>query len=169
MSNGVRQPEHPSGGAERFDYSSFKLELLTMKWALTEKFKDYLWGVKVTVVIDNNPLVHLHTAKLGAVEQRWAAQLANFDYQIQYQPGREHTNVDVLSRLPSPGTRPFSEQPTTPPEDGLLVGVVVAPGTSDEAVPTAWGWNPGCWQASTAGTWRWGCLQHRRGRLNPQE
>lgn len=26
-------------------YSSFKLELLALKWAITEKFKDYLTGV----------------------------------------------------------------------------------------------------------------------------
>lgn len=58
---------HP---AERNDsnYSSFKIELLAMKWAMSEKFKDYLWGTKVLVVTDNNPLVHLLTAKLGAVE-----------------------------------------------------------------------------------------------------
>lgn len=44
---------HP---AERNDsnYSSFKLELLAMKWAMSEKFKDYLWGAKVLVVTDNN-------------------------------------------------------------------------------------------------------------------
>ncbi len=77
---------HP---AERNDsnYSSFKLELLAMKWAMSEKFKDYLWGAKVLVITDNNPLVHLRTAKLGAVEQRWVAQLANYDYQLQYRPG----------------------------------------------------------------------------------
>lgn len=37
------------------NYSSFKLELLAMKWALVEKFKDYLWGAKITVVTDKNP------------------------------------------------------------------------------------------------------------------
>lgn len=76
--------------AERDDYrySSFKIELLAMKWALSEKFKDYLWGAKVNVVTDNNPLVHLQTAKLGAVEQWWVAQLANYDYQIQYRPDK---------------------------------------------------------------------------------
>ncbi len=58
-----------------------------MKWAMSEKFKDYLWGAKVLVITDNNPLVHLRTAKLGAVEQRWVAQLANYDYQLQYRPG----------------------------------------------------------------------------------
>lgn len=29
----------------------------------------------ITVYTDNNPLVHLDTAKLGATEQRWVAQL----------------------------------------------------------------------------------------------
>lgn len=32
------------------NYCSFKLELLAMKWVTVEKFKDYLWGAKVTVV-----------------------------------------------------------------------------------------------------------------------
>lgn len=71
-----------------------------MKWAVVEKFKDYLWGAKFSVVTDNNPLVHLQTAKLGAVEQRWVAQLANFDYSIRYRPGKENANADVLSRFP---------------------------------------------------------------------
>lgn len=58
--------------SERNDqnYSSFKLELLALKWAVTEKFKDYLWGAQFTIFTDNNPLVHLVTAILGATEQR---------------------------------------------------------------------------------------------------
>ncbi|XDV48519.1 hypothetical protein PO909_017918 [Leuciscus waleckii] len=137
---------HP---AERNDsnYSSFKLELLALKWALMEKFKDYLWGAKVTVVTDNNPLVHLRTAKLGAVEQRWVAQLANFDYDIKYRPGRQHVNADVLSRLPSVGEDSSSITAYTVPEEGgLLVGIVEATGTAEGPVPTIWGWNPGRWQ-----------------------
>lgn len=99
----IAYASHSLCPAERNDsnYSSFKLEFLAMKWAVVEKIKDSLWGAKVTVVTDNNPLVHLQTAKLGAVEQRWAAQLANFDYTLKYRPGRDHTNADVLSRLPT--------------------------------------------------------------------
>lgn len=82
------------------NYSSFKLELLALKWAVTDKFKDYLWGSQVTVYTDNNPLVYLSTAKLGAVEQRWAAQLANYHLEIKYRPGQENVNADVLSRMP---------------------------------------------------------------------
>lgn len=37
---------------------------------LNFKLKDYLTGTKFTVYTDNNPLAHLQTARLGAVEQR---------------------------------------------------------------------------------------------------
>ncbi|XDV20421.1 hypothetical protein PO909_025751 [Leuciscus waleckii] len=82
------------------NYSSFKLEFLALKWAVTEKFKDYLWGNKFLAFTDNNPLVHLNTAHLGATEQRWAAQLANFDFELKYRPSASNRNADVLSRLP---------------------------------------------------------------------
>ena len=90
------------------NYSSMKLELLALKWAVTEKFRSYLLGQKFEVYTDNNPLRHLGTAKLGAVEQRWAAQLALFDYTIKYQPGKENANADALSRLP--GIQPQGQE-----------------------------------------------------------
>lgn len=90
---------HPPERSDQ-NYSSFKLELLALKWAITEKFKDYLWGAHVTVFTDNNPLVHLETARLGATEQRWVAQLANYSYEIRYRPGTANRNADALSRLP---------------------------------------------------------------------
>lgn len=79
------------------NYSSFKLELLALKLAITEKFKDYLWGAQITVFMDNNPLVHLNTANLGAAEQRWVAQLANYDFVVKYHPGKENSNADALT------------------------------------------------------------------------
>ena len=82
------------------NYSSFKLELLGLKWAVTEKFRGYLLGAQCTVVTDNNPLSHLQSAKLGAIEQRWAAELALFDLHIKYRPGKLNTNADALSRHP---------------------------------------------------------------------
>lgn len=83
------------------NYSSMKLELLALKWAVTEKFRTYLLGSKFEVFTDNNPLKYLQTtAKLGALEQRWAAQLALFDFSISYRSGRSNLNADALSRLP---------------------------------------------------------------------
>ncbi|KAL0180472.1 hypothetical protein M9458_022878, partial [Cirrhinus mrigala] len=80
------------------NYSSMKLEFLALKWAMTEKFREYLLGHKCIVYTDNNPLSHLSTAKLAATEQRWAAQLAAFDFTIKYRSGRSNKNADALSR-----------------------------------------------------------------------
>uniref|UniRef100_A0A8P4GKR5 Gypsy retrotransposon integrase-like protein 1 n=1 Tax=Dicentrarchus labrax TaxID=13489 RepID=A0A8P4GKR5_DICLA len=99
-------------GAEKNDqnYSSMKLELLALKWAVTEKFRSYLLGSKFTVITDNNPLCHLSTANLGAVQQRWVAQLAVFDFDVKYRPGRCNTAADALSRQPVvDGPEPVSE------------------------------------------------------------
>ena len=60
------------------NYSSMKLEFLALKWAITEKFRHYLLGAEFDVFTDNNPLVHFRTAPLGALEQRWAANLPSF-------------------------------------------------------------------------------------------
>lgn len=80
------------------NYSSMKLEFLALKWAVSEKFREYLLGGTCTVYTDNNPLRHLETAKLGAVEQRWAAQLAPFNLTLKYRPGARNGNADALSR-----------------------------------------------------------------------
>ena len=80
------------------NYSSMKLEFLALKWAMTEKFREYLLGNRCIVYTDNNPLSHLQSAKLGATEHRWAAQLASFDFEIKYRSGRCNKNADALSR-----------------------------------------------------------------------
>uniref|UniRef100_A0A3B3IF94 Gypsy retrotransposon integrase-like protein 1 n=1 Tax=Oryzias latipes TaxID=8090 RepID=A0A3B3IF94_ORYLA len=80
------------------NYSSMRLEFLALKWAVAEKFREYLLGQKCIVYTDNNPLSYLSTAKLGAMEQRWAAQLAAFDLEIRYRSGRSNRNADALSR-----------------------------------------------------------------------
>lgn len=58
------------------NYSSMTLELLGLKWAVTEQFRSYLLGSMFTIVTYNNPLCHLNTDRLGALEQRWVSQLA---------------------------------------------------------------------------------------------
>ncbi|KAK3804175.1 hypothetical protein RRG08_023538 [Elysia crispata] len=106
------------------NYSSFKLELLGLKWAVTEKFRGYLLGSKCEVMTDNNPLSHLQTAKLGAVEQRWAAELALFDLDIKYRPGKQNANADSLSRYPVESPVGGGETDT----DCCMIGTSAAPG-----------------------------------------
>ena len=55
-------------------------------------------GNLFTIFTDNNPLSHLRSARLGAVEQRWASQLASFDFEIKYRPGHSNWNTEALSR-----------------------------------------------------------------------
>ncbi|GFR86415.1 Pol polyprotein [Elysia marginata] len=81
-------------------YSSLKLELLALKWAITKKFRGYLLGHRFAAYTDNNPLAHLETPKFGAVEQRWIAEIGPFDFTIHYKPGRNNQNADALSRNP---------------------------------------------------------------------
>lgn len=101
--SGVRPVAYASRGLRPTErnmatYSSMKLEFLALKWAMAEKFREYLLGHKCMVYTDNNPLSHLQTAKLGATEHRWAAQLAAFDFEIRYRSGRSNRNADALSR-----------------------------------------------------------------------
>ncbi|KAK3707424.1 hypothetical protein QZH41_002496 [Actinostola sp. cb2023] len=89
-------------GAEKNmdNYSSMKLELLALKWAITDKFREYLIGSKFTVYTDNNPLTYLKSkSKLKAIEQRWVSELASFDFDIKYRAGQHNQNADALSRL----------------------------------------------------------------------
>ena len=89
-------------GAERNmkNYSSMKLELLALKWAVTDKFREYLLESEFMVYTDNNPLTYLQSkSKLKAVEQRWAAELASFNFKIEYRAGKHNTNADALSRI----------------------------------------------------------------------
>ncbi|CAG2202067.1 unnamed protein product [Mytilus edulis] len=81
------------------NYSSRKLELLALTWAITEKFRDYLLGSKFTVFTDNNPLCYLQTSKLSAHEQRWLSKLAVFNFEVKYRQAKHNNNADALSRM----------------------------------------------------------------------
>ena len=82
------------------NYSSTKLELLALKWAITEKYREYLYGANFVVYTDNNPLSYLMTSKVGATEMRWVSQLGQFNFDIKFRPGKHNRNADALSRLP---------------------------------------------------------------------
>ena len=84
------------------NYHSGKLEFLALKWAITERFSDYLrYGPPFLVYTDNNPLTYvLTTAKLNAVGMRWVNDLADYNFTIKYRPGKENADADLLSRRP---------------------------------------------------------------------
>ncbi|KAJ8339479.1 hypothetical protein SKAU_G00362650 [Synaphobranchus kaupii] len=82
-------------------YPAHKLEFLALKWAVTEKFQDYLYGSPFLAVTDSNPLTYILTsAKLDATSYRWLAALSTFDFQLQYRAGKQNQDADGLSRRP---------------------------------------------------------------------
>lgn len=80
---------------------SGKLEFLALKWAITDRFRDYLYyAPSFCVYSDNNPLTYvLSTARLDATRMRWIAELADFNFTIKYRPGRANGDADGLSRM----------------------------------------------------------------------
>ena len=85
------------------NYAAHRLEFLASKWAITEKFKDYLYGGYFEVFTDNNPLTYILTsAKLDATTQRWIAGLASFQFTINYRSCKSNVDADALSRIKWP-------------------------------------------------------------------
>ena len=85
-------------------YPAHKLEFLALKWAVCEKFHEYLYGSNMfEVYTDNNPLTSvLSSAKLDAWGQRWVAKLANYHFTIKYKCGLSNVEADALSRISWP-------------------------------------------------------------------
>ena len=86
--------------AER-NYDAHRLEFLALKWAVTEKFHEYLYGGNFNVYTDNNPLTYVLTsAKLDATGHRWVAALACYNFKLFYRVGKSNADADALSRIP---------------------------------------------------------------------
>jgi len=82
-------------------YPAHKLEFLALKWSVTEKFSDYLYGNQFTVITDSNPLTYILTsAKLDATSYRWLSALSTFSFTLQYRAGKQNLDADGLSRRP---------------------------------------------------------------------
>ena len=81
------------------NYAVHKLEFLALKWAITEKFGEYLSCAPFLVYTDNSPLTHVwKSANLDATGHRWVAALDNYDFKVVYKPGKLNTVADALSR-----------------------------------------------------------------------
>ena len=83
------------------NYHSSKLEFLTLKWSVTDHFKEYLAYVPFVVWTDNNPLTYMLTMpNLDAMGHRWVGTLPSFQFELEYQKGTNNGAADALSRVP---------------------------------------------------------------------
>ena len=121
------------------NYSSAKLELLALKWAVTEKFRDYLLGSKFTIFTDNNPLAYVQTSMLGASQIRWLSELALFNYNIIYRLGRTNEATDALSQCPEPNCKLESDSDTDSDDPVMLAYAticnIIKPVLGDTKIP----------------------------------
>ena len=143
-------------------YHSNKQEFLALKWAVTEQFHEYLSPYRknrneFVVCTDNNPLTYIFSsANLDAAGQQWVAHLANYNFSLEYQKGKDNTVADFLSRMnerlpeeevqeylnqiPYPGVKVVLDNAITPIEEHAEQGVRLTPdcqGDSQEEMVVA--------------------------------
>ena len=82
------------------NYCLTKRELLAIV-VFTKHFRHYLLGYKFKVRTDHNSLIWLMSFKnIEGQLARWIEELQNNDIELLYREGRDHGNVDGMSRLP---------------------------------------------------------------------
>ena len=99
--NAERPVEYDSAtlNKEQRNYSPTEQECLALVWA-GNKFRSFLHGHQFTLHTDHNPLVWLRKIKQpsGCLAQ-WIMTLEEYQYEIEYRPGKLHDNADFMSRL----------------------------------------------------------------------
>lgn len=159
----VLYQEHPEGlrpvafasrklsSSER-NYPIHQLEFLSLKWAVVDKFHEYLYGARFTVRTDNNPLTYvLSTAKLNAIGHRWLAALSTYKFDVQYRPGRQNIDADLLSRnvpdvddeegwvtIPPSGVKTICQRVSAPASPNSSVAYVAQLGASPHCIPDSY-------------------------------
>ena len=94
--------ESPKLTSAESNYPTHDREMLAVVYAL-KQWRHYLEGhhLKFTVVTDHASLRYLQTQpNLSRRQARWMELLAQYNFEIVYQPGKFNTVADALSRRP---------------------------------------------------------------------
>ena len=99
---------------------------MALKWAVTEQFHEYLspYGKnrnEFGVHTDSNPLTYIFSsAHLDTAGHKWVANLANYNFSLEYQRGKDNTVADFLSRMEDRlPEEEVNEQIAKIPEEGV--------------------------------------------------
>jgi transposase InsO family protein len=101
VQDGVERPisfgSRQLGPAEK-NYSATELELAALVWA-SRHYRHYLLGRKFLVRSDHAALRYLHRfSDNNSRLLKWSLRLAEFDFRVDYIPGKQLPHVDSLSR-----------------------------------------------------------------------
>jgi RNase H-like domain found in reverse transcriptase len=82
-------------------YSTTEKECLAIVWAILQ-LRPYLDGKRFFIRTDHNSLRWvLNLAAAQGRLARWILRLLEFDFEVQYSPGKARHGADTMSRLPS--------------------------------------------------------------------
>ena len=83
---------------EQRNYSPTERECLVLVLSVT--FRSFLHGHQFTSRTDYNPLVWLHKIKQPSGRlARWIMTLEEYQYKVEYQPGKLHDSADFMSQV----------------------------------------------------------------------
>ena len=91
------------------NYSQLDREALAIIFGV-KRFHHYVYGRKFILFSDNLPLCHILSPRKGlpglaaARIQRWALELADYNFEVKHRSGARNLTADGLSRLPLPTT-----------------------------------------------------------------
>ena len=79
------------------NYPTHDLELAAIVFAL-KIWRHYLYGEQFEVFSDHESLKYIFTQRdLNMRQRRWIEYLEDYDFPLQYHPGKENVVVDALS------------------------------------------------------------------------
>lgn len=109
------------------NYQIYDKELLAIVKCLREWRTELMSAKQFTVITDHKNLTYFTTSrKLQERQMRWAEELSQFNFHIQYRPGKEGTQPDELSRreqdLPKDADPRYQHREMTLLQKDLLVG-----------------------------------------------
>ncbi|GFX85385.1 retrovirus-related Pol polyprotein from transposon opus [Trichonephila clavipes] len=85
--------------ATQKNWASIEKEAWAVLYGLN-KFDKWIYGAKVEIISDHNPLKYLNqTTPKSSKLTRWALALQRWNHSITHRPGVQHRSVDALSRL----------------------------------------------------------------------
>lgn len=118
---------------------------------ITQKFADYPNWVDTEVFKGNNPLAYLDKAKLGTLEQKWVACLAQLKNKFYYKRGKLNGHANALSHYP---VERLGEDVDSCQEDIEVAPVLLTMATSCSKDRELFSrWNPLKFTAERNGCW----------------